>query len=71
MGDLRSFLKVQYTCATEANWGFNNFHRQRISPPVEQLPLHLPQEDCAVADASQVDVVGITEGNMSTITKDL
>lgn len=69
VGDLRSFLTVKYTCVTEANSGSHGFHRQRIAPRVEQLPMHLPQEDCAVVDATEVDVAGITEGNMSAITK--
>lgn len=69
MGAWTSFLKVKFTSATEANWGFHNFHRRRILVTVEQLPVHLPQKDSAVVDATEVDVVGITEGNMSAITK--
>jgi hypothetical protein len=36
--DLQQFLNVKYTSSTEAAWGFLQYHRQRMSPAVEQRP---------------------------------
>ena len=61
------FLTTRFTGSTEAAMHFFGFHRCRMTPSVDELPVHLPGHDNIIVDGTDEDVRDVVNQTKSQI----
>ena len=61
------FLTTRFTGSTEAAMHFFGFHRCRMTPSVDELPVHLPGHDNIIVDEANEDVRDVVNHTKSQI----
>ncbi|KAJ1280345.1 hypothetical protein BS78_04G224900 [Paspalum vaginatum] len=59
VNEVKEYLGCRYICEQDACWRVFGFDIHRHYPPVERLPMHLPDENCIAydADADVADII--------------